>query len=149
MTTAPELEAEHKPDPAPRRRHNLIVSGLAVLLLAVTGGGVYVALGNTDEARIRQVVGDFATTVDRQDYPAMLALLCDEEAAGITEDDDYDPTAEPIEPAGVPERQVTDIRIAPEKQTATALVTTPGRAPVTVHLRPERDQWKVCAPAAG
>jgi hypothetical protein len=144
MTTWPEQETAR---PAPPRRRSRIIAAAAALLLAAAGGS-YIALGNTDEAQIGRVVGDFATAADRQDYPAMLELLCDEEAAGLTEDDDYDPTAEPVDAADVPERDVTDIQITPDEQTATALMTTPGREPRTIHLRHERDRWKVCAPAA-
>jgi hypothetical protein len=131
-------------DSARPQRRNRIVAAVAVLLLAVAGGGVYVALTTTDEARIRGVVTDFARAVERQDYPAMLELLCAEEAAGITEDDDYDPAAEPIDNAEIPDRDVTDIRITPDERSATALVTTAGRQPFTIHLRHERDRWTVC-----
>ena len=144
MTTWPEQETAR---PAPPRRRSRIIAAAAVLLLAATGS-LYIALANTDEAQIGRVVVDFATAADRQDYRAMLELLCDEEAAGITEDDDYDPTAEPIDAADVPERDVTDIQVAPDEQTATALMTTSGREPRTIRLRHERDHWKVCSSAA-
>jgi hypothetical protein len=144
MTTWPEQETTR---PAPSRRRSRVVAAAAVLLVAAAGS-LYLVLANTDEAQIGRVVGDFATAADRQDYPAMLELLCAEEASGITEDDDYDPTAEPIDAADVPERAVTDIQVAPDAQTATALMTTPGREPRTIRLRHERDHWKVCAPAA-
>ncbi len=144
MTTLPEQETAR---PAPPRRRSRIIAAAAVLLVAAAGS-LYLAFASTDEAQIGRVVGDFAAAADRQDYPAMLELLCDEEAAGITEDDDYDPTAGPVDAPDAPERDVTDIQVAPDEQTGTALMTTPGREPRTIRLRHERDHWKVCAPAA-
>ncbi|QYN37840.1 hypothetical protein K1T35_11690 [Pseudonocardia sp. DSM 110487] len=142
MTTQPWREIAQQ---APSRLRNRMVAAAAVLLIAVAGGGVYLGLGNTDEAQIRRVVTDFATSVERQDYPVLLDLLCTEEATGITEDDDYDPAAQPVD-AAVPEFDVTDVRITPDGQSATALITTPGREPGTLSLRRERDRWTVCAP---
>jgi hypothetical protein len=144
MTIGPEQETAR---PAPPTRRGRVVAAAAVLLLAVGGSGVYLAVSNSDEAQVRRVVGDFAAAVDRQDHLVMLELLCAEEAAGITEDDDYDPTAEPVGAAGALEREVTDVRIMPGEQGATALMTTPGREPLTIHLRRERDRWQVCAPS--
>jgi hypothetical protein len=143
MTTRTEQETAQ---PAPPKRRTGLVAAAAALLLAVAGGGLYVALTNTDSARIRGVVTDFAAAVHRQDYPMMLDLLCAEEAAGITEDDDYDPAAGPID-ADVPELDVTDVQVAPDGQSATALLTMPGREAITIHLRQERDRWTVCAPS--
>lgn len=140
MTTLPE-EAR-----ARSGRRYRIAAAATVLLLAVAGGGLWAALTTTDDARIRGVVTEFAAAVDRQDYPAMLERLCAEEAAAITDDEDYDPAAEPID-ADVPEREVTDVRIAPDERSATALLTTPGREPLTIHLSRERDRWTICSPS--
>jgi hypothetical protein len=144
MTIQPEQEAARPAPPRPRVR---TVAAAAVLVLAVAGCGVYLALSTSDEAQVRRVVGDFAAAVDRQDHPAMLELLCAEEAAGITEDDDYDPTAAPVGAADAPEREVTDVQIMPGEQVATARMTTPGREPLTIDVRREQDRWKVCAPS--
>jgi hypothetical protein len=139
MTTVPEQATAR-----PGRRTRIVVAVVAaLLLLAVAAGGVYVALASTDQARIRGTVTDFAAAVDRQDQPAMLDLLCADEAAAITEDDDYDPSAEPVD-APVLDREVTDVSIAPDGQTAIAVLVTPGREPVSVPLRRERDRWTVC-----
>src|SRR5690242_3129224 len=71
------------------------VTAVAVGALVVVGAvvaGVLVARSHSDEARIRTLVSQFAAVVDDEDQDGILSLMCREEAADITADDDYDPS---------------------------------------------------------
>ena len=64
-------------------------------------------------------------------------MLWVQEAAGVVEDDDYDPAAEPVAPSAPGEPVITDVLVDDEGETATARAALPGRSPVTIHLRRE------------
>jgi hypothetical protein len=119
----------------------------AVAALLAVSGILYFALGgdeNTPEGQVRQVLDDFATAVDTEDQARIVDLLCAEEAANITEDDDYDPTATGAEPATLVDRQISDIHVAGEN--ASARITFPTHESFTIHLRQEKGTWHICAP---
>ncbi|MBO3083037.1 Rv0361 family membrane protein [Cellulomonas fengjieae] len=137
------------PDPPRRRRWPWVVAAAAVVLVVaaavVLPGILRRAFG--DEAQIRAVVEDFARAVDREDQAAVIALLCDEEASAITEDDDYDPAndggvADPPSPRPV---RTSEIRVT--GGVASARVARSGQPTITLWFRQEDDRWTVCAPA--
>ncbi len=127
--------------------------------VVVTAAGVYLYLTLTkdrepwigEEIHIRILVDNFANAVDTQDQAKILNLLCAEEAADFTEDDDYDPTddgpaAEPQ--GGAPSVTTSDIHVTGD--TASARVARAAdNDPRTLYFRKEGGIWKVCAPAAG
>ncbi|MFG1779203.1 hypothetical protein ACGFIG_22610 [Micromonospora sp. NPDC049048] len=132
-----------------------VAVAVGLLILAACGAGLYAVARLTgawgpssasDETRIRTLVEEFAVAVDRDDQPAILNLLCAEEAEEIMADDDFDPSQAP--PADVPSPRpvtVTDIRV--DGSTASATVTRASQPGVTLHFRKENGTWKVCAPA--
>ncbi|GAA1279509.1 hypothetical protein GCM10009609_48740 [Pseudonocardia aurantiaca] len=138
----------HAPAPrAPRaaaRKRRALAAVAGFVLVTTVGAGLYLTVAGSPETEIRTVAGAFATAVDREDYPSLLGVLCVQEAAGIVEDDDYDPTAEPVAPSAPGEPVVTDVLVDDEGETATARAALPGRSPVTIHLRREGERWTVC-----
>jgi hypothetical protein len=100
----------------------------------------------SDDAQIRQVVDQFAKAVDRLDQPAILGLLCKEEADEMKDDDDFDPDAAPLADPEVRSVQASDIQV--NADTANARISRPGQQDITLWFRREGSTWKVCAPAA-
>lgn len=158
MTIPPESAPPPPPPPAhqppdftsvwsrfTKRQVVAVVSAVAILL-AVSGGLYFALSGNTPEVQVRDAVSDFATAVDTDDQAKIVDLLCSEEAAAITEDDDYDPTATGAEPATPLDRQISDIHITGE--TASARIIFSTHESTTIHLRQEKGIWHICAPAA-
>ncbi|MFD5465042.1 hypothetical protein ACFWIQ_19765 [Kitasatospora sp. NPDC127059] len=139
------------PRSAPRKRWPYLL-GAAVLLLAAAGIVGYVT---TDRApsepdRVRQLVGRFATAVDRGDVAGSVGMLCPEEAGDMADSDlpsdGVSPSADEQQPAASgPPVEVSDVRI--EGDVASAHVTRPG-VDTTIYLRKEAGAWSVCAPAA-
>jgi hypothetical protein len=122
----------------------LVVAVVAAVLLttALTGGG-------RDQARIRTVVDRFAAAVQSEDQARIVGLLCAEEAADITEDDDYDPAGTRVD--GTPDKPVFPVHASNIHITgdvASARVTSAFQQPTTLYFRKEGGTWKVCAPAA-
>jgi hypothetical protein len=132
-----------------------VAAGLAVVVacglvgcVVVTrvGGDQATVLSTSDEAKIRKLVNQFAAAVDREDQAAIVALLCTEEAEGITDDEDYDPSRD----GGVTERRtapitISDIRITGD--VASARISRPSQPDTTLYFRKENGVWKVCAAA--
>lgn len=139
----------HAPTPRPPRvtRTRLALAAATGLALVVAAGiGLYPVVVGSPESVVRSVVVTFAGALDREDHPALLDVLCAQEAAAVVEDDDYDPAAGSVAPSGLGEPVVTDVRIDDEGRTATALAALPGRSPVTIHLLREGGRWTVCHP---
>jgi hypothetical protein len=120
------------------------IAAVGIFLFLVAGCG-----GNSDEARIQKVVDGFATAVDAQNQAEIIGLLCKEEAAAITDDDDYEPDGN----GGVSTTQeqnrsvkVSDIQVMGE--IASARIARPPNDSRTLFFRKEEGNWKVCAPAA-
>lgn len=126
-------------------KRQVVAAISAVAILLAVSGVLYFALGGgiTPEAQVRQVINDFATAVDTEDQVKIVDLLCIEEAANITEDDDYDPTATGAESATRLDRQISDIHIM--GQTASAQITFSTHESITIHLRQEQGTWHICA----
>ena len=156
MTIPPDLspQSTHQiPDfttvrPRFTKRHVLTTISHRAILFAISGV-LYLALGgcaNTPEAQVRQVINDFATAVDTEDQAKIVELLCTEEAANITEDDDYDPTANgsTLETATRLDRQISEIHITDEA--ASAKITFPNHESIIIDLRQENGIWHICAP---
>jgi len=133
----------------PRRRRALRVYAwfaAAAVILSATGSILYTALGFAPESQVEDVLTEFGAAVDRGDQATLIGLLCQEEATLLTEDDDYDPTAEPDPLAPPLDREFADITVDGDRATAQVLIE--GAEPATVHLRRDQDHWKLCDPAA-
>ncbi|MDA0637444.1 hypothetical protein OUY22_28905 [Nonomuraea sp. MCN248] len=141
------------PSPAPPRPSltSWLVAG-ALIALAVCAAVVFAALSRTgpdptgaatenpEEARIRTTVETFAHAVDREDTAAMIGLLCEEEAEGVTRR-----SPRPgLGPAHERPVEVTDVHVTGD--VATARVTRPAQQPATLYLRREAGVWKLCDP---
>ncbi len=137
------------PTPAgPRRRRVIVVTAVAVGVLVVAGAvvGTLVARSHSDEARIRTLVSTFAVVVDDEDQDGILALMCTEEAADITGDDDYDPSRPPpVDPPPHRPVRVSDVRV--DGEVASAHITRPDQPGATLWFRKEDGRWTVCAHA--
>jgi hypothetical protein len=138
------------PPPAATRKRAWLLLALGAGLVLLLGLGitayVVVARSNSDEEKIRRVIGDFAVAVDRQDQARVIALLCEEEADDIREDDDYDPANDGgVDPPAKTPVDVSDIRV--NGDVASARISRPSRPDATLYFRREAGTWKVCAPA--
>ncbi|MBO9556209.1 hypothetical protein [Cellulomonas sp.] len=133
----------------PRRRRAIVVVAVAVGVLVVVGAvvaRVLVARSHSDEARIRTLVSQFAVVVDDEDQAGILALMCTEEAADITDDDDYDPSRPPpVDPPPHRPVRVSDVHVVGE--VASAHITRPDQPGATLWFRKEDGRWTVCAHA--
>jgi hypothetical protein len=122
---------------------------LLVVLIAVgaTATALVLQLRPSDDEGVRTAVQRLVYALDRHDAPALAAALCRQEAADVTEDDDFiaddvgAPTPAPPSPV-----EVRDIDIRGD--VAAATLVRPGSPPIILHLLREEDTWKVCAPAA-
>ncbi|HSV67503.1 MAG TPA: hypothetical protein VLJ59_16560 [Mycobacteriales bacterium] len=132
-----------------RSRTLFTVAGLAVVTAALTA---FLALRepgslpNIAQLQIHGTLLNFGTALDQENQTAMLALMCPEEAAGITEDDDYDPDTPPLPTPVLRSRTITDIHIAGDA--AFAQVSVDGAASQTVYLRRDQGHWLICTAAA-
>jgi hypothetical protein len=100
-----------------------------------------------DDEGVRTAVQRFDSALDRHDAPALAAALCRQEAADVTEDDDF--TADDIgAPTPAPPSPVEVRDIALRGDVAAATLIRPDSPPTVLHLLREDDTWKVCAPAA-
>jgi ketosteroid isomerase-like protein len=125
------------------------VAVAAGLVLAVVAAVLLTTGGNRDQAKIRTVVNRFAAAVQNEDQARIVGLLCAEEAADITEDDDYDPAATRVD--GTRDKPVFPVHASNIRVTgdvASARVTSAFQRPTTLYFRKERGTWKVCASAA-
>ncbi|QCB94770.1 hypothetical protein [Cellulomonas shaoxiangyii] len=142
-------------DPAPgggaragrRGRVVALVVAVAVVVAGVVVAYVLATRPPSEEARIQELVTQFARAVDRENLSDIVALLCEEEAEGILEDDDYDPDAGGTEEGGADSRPVeaSDVRVTGD--VASAVVSRPGQPDTTLWFRIEEGRWTVCAPA--
>jgi len=137
------------PAARPSRRRAIVVTTVAVGALVVVGAvvaGVLVARSHSDEARIRTLVSQFAAVVDDEDQDGILSLMCQEEAADITADDDYGPSRPPpVDPPPHRPVRVSDVRV--DGEVASAHITRPGQPGATLWFRKEDGRWTVCAHA--
>jgi hypothetical protein len=103
--------------------------------------------GQTDEDQIRAVLSNFAAAIDTEDQPGMLQMMCQEEATGITDSEDYDPAAPraSVDPRQLEPPNISDVRVFGD--VASAKVTRRSTNS-TLYLRKENGHWKLCAPAA-
>jgi hypothetical protein len=115
-----------------------------VLAGAITG--YILGQGNSNQAKIKEVITEFAAAVDEVNIPKVVELLCPEEAAGITDNPDTPASSNRL---AVHPRAITVSNVKIKGNIASVLVTRPGQNPVTMYLRMEKGNWKVCAPAAG
>ena len=130
--------------PSRRRGIRLLVGVAGAVLAAGVLAGCQ-KQDESDDAQIRRVVDQFATAVDRVDQPAILALLCTEEADEMREDDDFDPDAAPLADPKTRSVQASDIHV--DADTASARISRPDQPDTTLWFRREGGTWKVCAPA--
>jgi hypothetical protein len=152
-------EPERAPDPTPEqpvqkprgtRRRRLLIAGaggLVVVLAAAIVISMLVVRANSDRAKIQKLVDNFASAVDQGDQARIVSLLCAEEAAAVTDGDDYDPSNKPG-PAAAARRAVRTSEIRVAGSVASAQITRPDQPVATLHFRKEAGVWKVCATAA-
>jgi hypothetical protein len=130
------------------RRRWLIVSAAVVAVLIVAGLVLFLTVGRGDseQAKVREVVDEFAVAVDQADRGTIIKLLCTEEAGELAEDDD-DPAPDggPAAAGAKASVEVSDIRVTGD--VASARVKRPSQAATTLYFRKEAGVWKVCAPA--
>jgi hypothetical protein len=94
------------------------------------------------------VVDRFVTAVDSGDPATIVVLLCPEEAAGITENDDVapiDPSDQVAASTTTHPREITEVEVVGD--IASARVSRPDQEPFTLYLRRDGETWKVCADA--
>ncbi|WP_030481497.1 hypothetical protein [Lentzea albidocapillata] len=130
-----------RPGGKPLRR---IVLVTAAIVLVVGGTGLYFYIAGRDVREIRTVVDSFVTAVDTADQARVVALLCQEEAAGLTENEDPPVPSPAIADDPSHAREVTEVEVRDDA--ASAKVVRPDEEPYTLYLRKEADVWKVCAP---
>ncbi len=134
--------------PSSRRRKTWwTLTAVGVLLAAVVVCvGVFLRpeRGDTEQSKVQKVVADFALAVDRGDTSTMVALLCLEEARGITDNDDNSADGERDTRSKPIPTTTSDVRI--KGNVASAVVTRPAQKPASVYLRKEDGTWKMCAP---
>lgn len=127
-----------------------IIGAAGVLVLAVVAAGAFIvvrsARANSDEARIRRLVADFALATERVDQAWVLRLLCTEEAEEVQESDGYAPTRDGEYDTSVTEAPVTTSDIKVTQDTAQARISRPGQESSTLFFRKENGSWTVCAP---
>jgi len=147
VPAAPPLPGKQEPPPRKAKRRTFIAFGATLVVLAAGGSGLYFALRGGDEADIRMVVDRFVTAVDTGDSAEIVALLCPEEAAGISENDDVaaiDPSDQLAAPITHP-REITDVEVVGD--IASTRVSRPNQDSFTLYLRRDGEAWKVCADA--
>ncbi|HVV09524.1 hypothetical protein [Amycolatopsis sp.] len=133
------------------RKHRWIaLSAFAVVLLGAAAVSVVLVVkrgGQSDEEQIKGVLVTFAAAVDAEDQPAMLKILCQDEAAEMTDADDFEPDAPrvQIDASHWQPPTISDVRVFGDVASAT-LAQPPTVS--TLYLRKETGSWKVCAPAA-
>jgi ketosteroid isomerase-like protein len=128
-----------------------VLVAATVALVVVAGGilaAVLVARSHSDEAQIRRLVARFAVAVDREDQHGVIQLLCAEEAADVTEDDDYDAADDGGLTSPPPARAVRTTQVVVTGRVAHAQITRPSQTAATLWFRKEDDRWTVCAHAA-
>jgi hypothetical protein len=124
-----------------------LLSGVAVLVLTprrIAGHGAL----ESEEAQIQRVVVTFAAAADVDDEAQLVRLLCRDEAAALTEDDDYDPAAANDGGDAVPAQARTVVTVSAIQvagDTATARVTRSTGGMVVLRFVMERGMWKVCS----
>jgi hypothetical protein len=142
----PEEEAQSENRKSPRfRSRRRVVIAVVIGVLAAGGAALYFLLPHGDEADVRTVVDNFVTAVDNSDTQQIVSLLCEEEAEGITEDDDADlsgswPTA--LFPLDL---DITEVQVIGDN--AAAKVSRADQDPYPLYLRRDGGVWKVCADA--
>ncbi len=131
-----------------------VLAATALVVLTALGVGLYVFLAGREEREVRSVADSFVTAVDTADEARIVGLLCPEEAADITGNENLLPpeTSSDLAPdastaAADPAfaREITDIEVADD--VASARVVRPDQEPFTLYLRKDASGWKICAPA--
>jgi hypothetical protein len=126
-----------------RSRQRLwVAGGAAVAVIASVVVGIVLTAGTREEAAVESTIEAFSAAVDRGDMPAVLSLLCAEEANAVVNDDE-DPTAAATDPEQH-DREILGINIT--DTTATAEMRVDKNPAVTLSLVKDRDGWKLCAP---
>lgn len=127
-----------------------LVAAVAVIFASCGDGGEANESNQpTDEQLIDELANNFAAAVEAADQTSIIGLLCAEEAAGITDDNDYDPANDGgivLSPNQTTTVTTSDVLIAGD--VASALVTFPDDSTTTLYFRRENANWLVCAPAA-
>jgi hypothetical protein len=135
------------PPPQRSRRRALLVLLVVLIAAGATATALVLQLRPGDDEGVRTAVQRLVYALDRHDAPALAAALCRQEAADVTEDDDFiaddvgAPTPAPPSPV-----EVRDIDVRGD--VAAATLVRPGNPPTVLHLLREDGTWKVCAPAA-
>lgn len=135
-------------EPPPHGRGRLVLlvaAGALVVVAGVVVAVVALTRPRGDEADIRALVDRFALAVDREDQAAVVALLCAQEAADITEDDDYDPANDGGLATQPPHRDVRTSQVQVTGDVASARVERPEQDATTLWFRKEDGVWTVCA----
>lgn len=125
--------------------------GAVYLVLLVCAVALFVRAvrpdDSTEQAAVRSVAQDFVSAVARVDRPRVVALLCAEEAAEVTGDDDYPDAAGGAGASAEPPEKAEVTRILVRGDVASALVQRPRRE-TRLYFRREEGSWKVCSYAA-
>jgi hypothetical protein len=133
-----------------RRRRWLFVATVAVVVAAASALTVILSLprpGQADEDAIKAVLISFAAAVDSEDQRGMLLVMCQEEAAEMTDSGDYEPDAPPVslDPSSWKPPDISDVRVVGDVASANVIRASTASM---LYLRKVSGNWRVCAPAA-